>query len=257
MEQQSSSGSVTSSRRSVSSMKQLLSLKLQPTPPLPKVDLSSWLDETVPPLQPPIAFDFDFNETNKSRQSNNVPWNWSSEELRLSNDLHPTRYRETPIYSEPGSPMPTRAYFPDENSYRQCPDSDSVCDELCILSDYEDAETPDSGSQVSFLDCAETFDNMCNASAETSPTSFASSRISELSIKCQGEYGISKKSSRLKINVEHCPTNDNIWDDTRESAERESDLNKSALAECWLGSDSSRSSSPAASNEGDELYDVR
>lgn len=250
MERPDSRSSTVSSRQSVSSMKHLLPLRLQPNLPQPKVDLASWLDSTSPYLQSPIKFNFDNDSREELTEPSPIPWMPSWQDIRLHN-LPPDRYRETPIYSGPGSPMLSRAYFSDEVSCYHCSPKGSVCDELCIVSDYDDALTPNSHSQASVLDYTDTFDADKTRSIQTSTTSFTSSRMSRLSTRYHGEYVHPDEATWMK-------SSSRSWIEGRvhEAAsspgtnEIEHEQNP---FEGWLDSESSRSSSPFSN---DEVLDV-
>ncbi len=230
------------SRRSVTSMKQLLPLKLHSTPPMPKI--TSWLDDTLSSDPPsPAPFDFGLNDVPKDLDKNQVPWMHSSQEEQLLSHLRPDRYRETPVYSEPNSPLLARAYFTNEDLCFACPPPGSTCQELCIVNSYESVS---SESQDSYAACTDTFDpNDHEGSIETSPTSYTSSRISDfsaLSIQCKGEY-----------------PDESVWlrNSIRESLEaslQEYRETEEPASEKWIESDSSRCSSPMSCNE---VYDVR
>ena len=251
-ERPGSPASMVSSRRSVSSMKHLLPLRLQPTPPQPMVELASWLDNTIFNLQSPTTFNFENESRKELTEPIPIPWMSSSQDIRLPHNLPPGRYRETPIYSDCGSPMLSRAYFSDEDSCYHCSSKGSICDELCIVSDYEDAETPNSYSQNSAIDYTDIFDADKVGSIETSTTAFALSRMSELSARCHGEY---------------CPPDEAVWIKSSSCPWIEAGVHEAASSsgdnqveqeqnpfENWLDSESSRS---ASSFSDDEVLDVR
>lgn len=187
MERPGSSASMGSSRQSMSSIKQLLSLRLHPTPPQPRVDLASWIDNTVPSLQSPIAFSFE-NELEEELTELSPIQSMSPQAVQHSHNLPPAQYKETPIYSDYGSSMRARACFNDEDSCYHCSPKCSISDEMRIVSDYKDAGTPNSYGQYSFVDYRDNFDRNKFGSIETSSTSIASSRMSELSARYHGKY---------------------------------------------------------------------
>jgi hypothetical protein len=242
IERPGSPASMVSSCRSVSSMKQLLSLRLQPTPPQPRVDLASWLDNTVQSLQSPIAFNFE-NELGEELAELSPIQSMSPQAVRHSHNLPPARYREIPIYSDHRSPMIARACFNDEELCYHC----SMSDELRIVSDYENAETSNSYGQNSFVDYRDNFDAGKFGSIETSSTSIASSRMSELSVRYHGKYrhldeAVWVKSSPdpwIEAGVHKAASNSGINQIEQEKIPFES----------WLDSESSRSSSSFSEEE--------
>lgn len=193
-------------------------------------------------------FETDSEPAPEATEENKVPWMWSRGGSLLQ-DLNPNKYRETPIYSEPRSPMLSRAYFSEEDLCYNCPPPGSVCDELCIVSDYEDedsTDSTDSQSLVSFADCAETFDRDMEDSIETCRTSLTSSRLSGLSIRCQGE-----PSPMVETDISILsPTSqyESRWDDSSEATSNAEPAD--GYFNQWLDAESSRSSSPESSDSG-------
>jgi len=176
----------------------------------------------------------------------------SSQDIRPSQDLPPNEYRETLIYSNPRSPMLSPAYFSDEESCYQCQPIGSECDELCILSEYEDMETKNSNSQASLVGYTEALDADRIESVQTSPTSFASPEMSKLFIRCQGESVPANVATWTKWRSRH-------WskDGVSEAALslRENNIEYEEYPrEGWFDSESSQSS--CSSRYGDVL-DVR
>lgn len=238
-----SPASTSSSRRSVSAMKQLLPLKLQPSLPLPNVDLSSWLDDTAPILQPDTTR---LHSRQGSQYSDHIPWMLSPQDLQLMHDIHPRKYRETPIYSKRGSSILLYAYLGEESSCSHYPIT-GPCDELCIVSNYED----DSSSHASSADCTEGFNDK-NRSVESSPISNTSTRVSELSIQCQGDQ-INKDCSTLsRFDFKQSP--DSCIDKVADVSGQNGNGPCSYALEGWIDSDCSRSSSPSGDND---VFDVR
>jgi hypothetical protein len=245
-----SPASMVSSRRSVSSMKHLLPLRLQPTPPQTRVDLTSWLDNTVLNLQTPTKFNFGNELREELNEPSPIPWITSSQDVQLSHNPLLDRYMETPVYPDRGSRMLSRAYSSDEDSCYHCLSKGSICDELCIVSDYEDAETPSSYSQDSAIDYIDTFDVDKVGSVETFRTSFALPRMSELSARYHGEC---------------CPPHEAVWIKSSSGPWVEAGVHAATSSsgnnhveqdpfESWLDSESGRSSS---SLSDDEVLDVR
>lgn len=246
MQRPVSPASTLSSRRSVLGMKQLLPLKLQASPPLPKVVLSSRLENATPTLQPPpISFDSEIESTLDTPDSSWIP-RTSPPAVRLSQGLSQSYYREAPIYLNPGSPMPSRAYLSDEELCHQCQPKGSECDELCILSEYENAET-NSNSRDSFFEYTELFDADKIGSLQTSPTLSASFQLSKLSIERQSESIPQMDATWMDINSNH-QSEGAVY----ESAFRYRDDNvehEERLPGSWLDSESSQSSCSSSYNE--------
>lgn len=235
-----------SSRRSVSSMKELLPLRLQEIPP--KIDLASWLDCTAPDMRNPVLPSLEHKEP---AAYSLVPWMSSSQDMRISCDLPPNRYRETPIYTGSGSPMLSQAYFSDEELCYSCSPRGSVCDELCIVTDYEDAEVSLPYSHECPVDRADTIEDGRNGSIETSTTSFASTRFSTLSAGCHEEYFTPGEATWMKSGLRSWTSGQ-----TEEVPYGDGNLvvrEDQSSFEGWLNSESSRSSSSFSS---DEVLDV-
>jgi hypothetical protein len=176
----------------------------------------------------------------------------SPRDVPLSHDLLPNRYRETPIYSDPGSPTLSRAYFSNEESYYQYSPKGSKCDELCIVSDYEDAETPNSYGQASIIDYADAFDVNKIGFVKISTTSFASSRMPKLSTRCHGENVPPDEVVRMKSSSDPW-IEAGVPEAASSSGINEIEQEQNPF-EGWLDSGSSRSSS---SFTNDEVLDVR
>jgi hypothetical protein len=173
---------------------------------------------------------------------NHIPWMHSPQDSQMLNDVFPGRYRETPIYSEPGSPMLARAYFSEEDACYECPPPGAACEELCIVSSYE--ESSDSGSFESFTDSSISLHESKPQNLATKVSmSFISSRTSALSIQCIGQKTSDGKTGELKDKPRLAPAFEMPSVDRVESD----------IPDKWIDSDSSRCSSPDSS---DELCDV-
>ncbi len=214
------------------------------------IDLASWLDNSVPNTQLPVASNFQ----NESREeiTNKIPvlWMSSSQDARLSRVLPPDQYRETPIYSGRESPVLARACFGDEDLCFHCLPTGSICDELCIVSEYEDAEALGPLDQDSVVDYADTFDADKIGSVQTSTTSFASCRISNQSNVCNehvtpDEATWMKSSSRSEV--------EGGSQEAASSAEINELEEGQNSVEGWFDNESNRSSSSFSS---DEVLDV-
>jgi len=235
------SPSSAGSRRSVSGMKSLLPLKLQSTPPMPSLDVSAWIDNTIRQTRSSNAFDILPRHQEDSIQER-VPWK-ASHHHETFTDISQPRYRETAVYSEPGSPSLSRAYASDEELRTISRASDAASrDRLGTFYTSSLSESVLSSDDDALSDCAAP-----DAPGESSHTSgiirdsLLSPRDSGLSIKCQGEYAMEA-----------------AWlNPTRRLASGFEETYKStalhSASESWIESDSSRCSSSLGS---DEVYDV-
>jgi hypothetical protein len=184
MEPSGRSTSAGSICRSVIGMKELLKCKFRPQPPLPKTNLSTWLDDNSTPC--------DSATRPSSPDLSSVPWMRSPQDGNLHH-LRRDRYRETPIYSDPGSPLLSRFYFNEEDyCYRLEPTERSHC-EVGII-DYEEVGSVGSQSLASFV-YSESPDSP--GSVKTYATSVAS-RSSGLSLQCQGQTDIDDEAALLE-----------------------------------------------------------
>lgn len=229
------------SRRSVSGMKSLLPLKLQSTPPMPSLDVSAWIDNTIRQTRSSNTLDVLPRHQEISIEER-VSWTGSRHHGTFT-DISQPRYRETAVYSEPASPSFSPAYATDEElrtisrasdaasgdklaTFYTSSLSESVlsCDD-CALSDYAAPDDPDETSHTS----------------GTVRDSFMSPRGSGLSIKCQGEYAMEaawlKPTRRLASGFEESYKSPALH----------------SASESWIESDSSRCSSSLGS---DDVYDV-
>ncbi len=69
--------------------------------------------------------------------------------LRLS--LLPPRaqpYRDMPIYNEPGSPLPGRAYYTNDDICFNCSPPGSICDAACIFHDYDNVKKAEDMDEI-------------------------------------------------------------------------------------------------------------
>jgi hypothetical protein len=175
----------------------------------------------------------------------------SSQDVRLSYNLPPGRYRETPVYSGPGSPVLSPAYFSDEEPCYHCSPQGSVYDEICIESNYDNAKALCPQSQESVVDYADTFDADRIEYDKMFTTSFASTRMSKLSIGYCEDCIPPDEATWMKSRLGSW-----IKDGAREAASRNGSNEvheEQNPFEGWLASESSRSSSSFSS---DEVLDV-
>jgi hypothetical protein len=175
----------------------------------------------------------------------------SSQDVRLSYNLPPGRYRETPVYSGPGSPVLSPAYFSDEEPCYHCSPQGSVYDEICIESNYDNAKALCPHSQESVVDYADTFDADRIEYDKMFTTSFASTRMSKLSIGYCEDCIPPDEATWMKSRLGSW-----IKDGAREAASRNGSNEvheEQNPFEGWLASESSRSSSSFSS---DEVLDV-
>lgn len=185
---QGSSQSSQSSRRSVKVMKTLLPLKL--TSPSLQEDRSS----TPPPVQRP-AFRFSVSPPDTltsilQRRAAKCPQSFASTSAKISPAK--AKYRDTPVYTEVGSPQPDQAYFTKQDVCSSCSPTGSSCDESCIIHEYEsDISTDEESSNGETAEdewangLAVTFDK--DLPAVSNDDKELRTRISDLSFKCRGE----------------------------------------------------------------------
>lgn len=165
--------SISSMRRSVTGMKQLLPLKLSSANrseqewPSPTSSHRSTFGFSV--RSSPSLFE-------RRAKQKNVPPPMS---------IRPRKYRDTPIYTEAGSPMMCRAYYTDEEVCFGCSPGNSSCDESFTFHDY------DSSSDESHR-CGEWLrsvpEGIVGGGSRPSTGSFDGTRDSDMSFKCRGEY---------------------------------------------------------------------
>jgi hypothetical protein len=218
---------------------------------LPKVDLSSWLKNAIPILQSPVISDYEAESTTEFGLIGQDPFMSSYEDRRFTQDLPLSQYGELSENSKHGSPL-SQSCFGEEESCFIYQTKGSTCDELCILSDYEDTESTNSNDQASFVNCMETFDTDRFGSVQTSQTTFFSPQASKLSIMCQGEYVLANEATlakRTSIHWLECVASENTFNCGNNKIEC-----GECLPEGWLDSDSSQS---GYSSTEDEILDVR
>jgi len=170
------SGPTSSLRRSVSGMKQPFPLKLA-SPHFPETNF--WPSATSV-RRATFGLQGGYEDgMNLEQNSTRLP---RRKHPRLQMTIRPQKYRDTPIYTEPGSPVPGRAYYTDEEKCFTCTSPGSSCDEACIIREYEsfDETSSDQGSDDDIDDLRDTV----RASALKMK---ARSRDSDLSFKCLGQ----------------------------------------------------------------------
>lgn len=128
MERSSSSASRLSLgaiKRSVPGMKALLPLKLL-SPTLPEFD-------TWPSPEPTKRSTFGTRII-----SQDIEYSSIGDRARdsLKSRKRSQQYRDTPIYSEPGSPVPSRAYFSENDVCFNCSQPGSICDADELIQDF-------------------------------------------------------------------------------------------------------------------------
>ncbi|KAL5330509.1 hypothetical protein ACEPPN_000026 [Leptodophora sp. 'Broadleaf-Isolate-01'] len=148
-------GTSNSFKRSVPSMKSLLPLKLL-SPTLPQSDIWPSTSEDQRST---------FGTISSAKESSGVKGK-TNNPLGLRLSLLPRRssQRDTPIYNEPGSPLPGRAYYTSDDLCFNCSPPGSPCNEGCIshslahaeaeseLDDEDDADRSQVASQSNALD---------------------------------------------------------------------------------------------------------
>ncbi|KAE8443689.1 hypothetical protein EG329_001461 [Mollisiaceae sp. DMI_Dod_QoI] len=186
MERSSSSASRSSFgtiKRSVPGMKNLLPLKLLP-PTLPEFDI--W-----PSLE----------ATKRSTFGTRI----GSQDCEQSSDIgdrardslisrkRSQQYRDTPIYSQPGSPIPSRAYFSEDDVGFNCSQPESISEEDSIISlkDYNTEADNHNYREVEQFACSPT-------GVSQDPCIIPPPRWSELSFQCSGEVLYEDESAWLR-----------------------------------------------------------
>lgn len=96
--------------------------------------------------------------------------------------MRPEKYRDTPIYTEPGSPLLGRAYYTDDDACFACSPGSS-CDENCIFHEYESSSDEASEGGDWFASLPEHFGE--GSSGATSQRK--QSTTSDMSFQCRGE----------------------------------------------------------------------
>jgi hypothetical protein len=116
-------------RRSVSGMKTLLPLKLSSAAP----EVRSW-----PSSAPSQRTTFGMRLSLRIERPTSMSESTKNERGRCqSPQPQPKRRRDTPIYTEPGTPLPSPAYYMNNDVCGQCSPAGSVCDEACIINEYD------------------------------------------------------------------------------------------------------------------------
>ncbi|PVH74697.1 hypothetical protein DL98DRAFT_519137 [Cadophora sp. DSE1049] len=182
-------------KRSVPSMKSLLPLKLlSQTLPQPDIWPSTSQDQrstfgAILPAQ----------ESSRNKGKTNNPLG-----LRLS--LLPPRQsqRDTPIYNEPGSPLPGRAYYTSDDLYINCSPPASNCDDGCVFHDHRAIDTRERENEF-----ADEFASQSNTIDATDfrRRSYVSDapRSSGLSFQCSGETLVPSEAAWLSTPLPNSP----------------------------------------------------
>lgn len=169
--------STNSMRRSVTGMKSLLPLKLSPA----KLAEKEWPSLPSPSIQR-STFGIPAYTTRSTQSIRERRGRHKLPPTKVK--IHPERYRDTPIYSDPGSPIPGRAYYTDDDVCFNCSPPGSPCNESCIFNEYEETysdEGSDAGS-VRFGSIPET-----SGYTDSRASTASGERNSDLSFKCRGE----------------------------------------------------------------------
>ncbi|KUJ13657.1 uncharacterized protein LY89DRAFT_671955 [Mollisia scopiformis] len=225
MERSSSSASRLSLgaiKRSVPGMKALLPLKLL-SPTLPEFD-------TWPSPEPTKRSTF-----GRRIISQDIEYSSIGDRARdsLKSRKRSQQYRDTPIYSEPGSPVPSRAYFSENDVCFNCSQPGSICDADELIQDFvalkgdkiednEDEEDDTEGTPCTVKCVSE--------APSTNPTP----RWSELSFQCSGEALYENESVWLRSPMsKNSSVDEALADDIKDNqfAER--------TVESWLSDTSS------------------
>lgn len=187
-------------QRSVSGMKRLLPLKLT-SPPLPSS--GSWhspVSDSKPELEPTRL---------STRSAQLAVPDQAFAGKRPSLTIRPEQYQDTPIYTGPGSPLLSRAYYTEEDVCRTCSPGSS-CDESCIIQGYSSNE--DSESETTYADCLDFFSSGEDVSTPATSPAVERARHSELSFKCLGDTFFDEGSwlrsttKRDRIHIPDCLT---------------------------------------------------
>lgn len=112
-------------KRSVPGMKTLLSLKLL-SPTLPKFD-------TWPSPEPPKRSTFGTRIVLQDLEDFSSIGDRARDSLR--SPKRSQQYRDTPIYSEPGSPIPSRAYLSEDDVSFKYSQPESICEADRVIQD--------------------------------------------------------------------------------------------------------------------------
>jgi hypothetical protein len=156
-------------RRSVTGMKRLLPLRLSPK--LTSQDLPSHDSIRRATFGLPVVPSD--GETIFERRHTFVPPPMT---------IRPEKYRDTPIYTEPGSPLLGRAYYTDDDACFACSPGSS-CDENCIFNEYESSSDEASEGGDWFASLPEHFGEGGSGAASERKQS----TTSDMSFKCREE----------------------------------------------------------------------
>lgn len=164
-------------RKSVTGMKRPLPLKLR-SPPLP--------EEHWPSPASICRSTFGLLEvTNDDDTTSRSVTTQGLGESEQHPIIRPGQYRDTPVYTEPGSPLFGRAYYTDQDVCFSCSPPGSSCNEACIIHEYESLnEESDSDGEAWFTDG---FDEEPSVVTPKQTKSQDDSRRSDLSFQCMGE----------------------------------------------------------------------
>jgi hypothetical protein len=166
------SDSINSLRRSVSGMKRLLPLKLSSSLPT-----TTW---NSPKLPQRTTFGFEVHPGHDSLLKNSHQSSNQRFKAPPPITIRREKYRDTPVYTEPGSPLLSLVYFTDDQMCLSSPPTES-CDESSIFDRY--------ASHSSENNDFEDLDEDTPLPEGLSPRTNRHSRSSELSFKCLGEPG--------------------------------------------------------------------
>lgn len=225
-------------RRSVTGMKKLMPLRLGSPLSSPLSDFDSAFTDA------PDSFNIIYEQKQDPTDSRYIPWMQCERESPLLSELDSTKFRETPIYSKPGSPFLARAYFGGDEDCFKFPPPKSTCQTVRIVESDDDIGDMQSPQLEYYADYAESLDGESEADSERSEhkspdatlTSLEPSRQSGLSIMCRGldQY------KRNTLGIEFMP----VPPLAAAFLDREDSIIQRRPDESWIDSDSSRCSSP-------------
>lgn len=177
---------------SISSMESELPAAILPayshsSSPKPNIDVRAWVDDTNLHTCPPTS------DSTGQGILTEIPAPWMQlPQQDLFRDVHRTSYRETALYSEPGSLSLSRAYNTDELPFVGSRISDASWETFGLCANHRGPESVVScGMSTSEIEPSDLSSVNGNA---TWPEK--ESLSSGLSIKCQGEYPIDPKSMK-------------------------------------------------------------
>jgi hypothetical protein len=218
------------SRKSVSSMKSLLPLKLHSSPPMPNI--SVWLDGTSQNSQVD-AKSPSFLPKPVTSDDCYIPWMLSPQNSELFSGAGSGCYRETPIYSEPGSPTLSRAYYSDGELNENFRTSWSNYSSLnSYVQEPHDGPYSETSSHI--------------GSDEVFPQTGLPQCCGNLYKDLDGHEQLIIDQSRDALGFITCHT--------LQPAFEEKNTNNDRILNDWINDESSRCSSPM---ECDEILDVR